>query len=212
MSALAIDSVGLLRGPRPAAAALGEGRAALLRSLGQPSSASDLARRLGQPRQRINYHLRELEKAGLVRLVEERRKGNCLERVVVATARSYLISPEALGALGPDPESVPDRASSAYLVASAGEAIREVAVLRERAANAGKKLATMTLRTSVRFDSAESMNAFAEELTDAVTRLAAKYHRDAPAGTECDPVSTGRLFKLMVASYPAVTKPEEPQP
>jgi len=60
-----------------------------------------LARKLGLPRQRLNYHLRALEDAGLVELVEERRKGNCFERLLRATARSFVISPEALGVLGP---------------------------------------------------------------------------------------------------------------
>ena len=45
-------------------------------------------------------HLHELEKEGFVEFVEQRPKGNCLERVVRATARSYVISPAALGLLG----------------------------------------------------------------------------------------------------------------
>ena len=46
-----------------------------------------VARRLELPRQQIGYHLRELEQAGLVELVEERRKGNCIERVVRTAAQ-----------------------------------------------------------------------------------------------------------------------------
>jgi DNA-binding transcriptional ArsR family regulator len=37
-----------------------------------PESASSLAQRLGEKRQRLNYHLRLLEEAGHVELVEER--------------------------------------------------------------------------------------------------------------------------------------------
>jgi hypothetical protein len=50
---------------------------------------------LALPRQQVGYHLRALEQAGLVELVEERRKGNCIERIVRAAACSYVISPEA---------------------------------------------------------------------------------------------------------------------
>ena len=74
--------------------------------LGEPGSAAGLGRKLGLPRQRVNYHLRELEKEGLLEVVEERKKGNCVERIVRATARSYLISSEALGTLGSRPEEI----------------------------------------------------------------------------------------------------------
>src|SRR5262245_37054100 len=92
--------VAVVRDTARAASLMDPMRVALLERLGEPGSSSSLARDLGLPRQRINYHLRELEKAGFVELVEERRKGNCVERLVKATARTYLISPEVLGALG----------------------------------------------------------------------------------------------------------------
>ena len=57
-------------------------RMRILEHLSKPDSAAGVARRLELPRQQIGYHLRELEQAGLVELVEERRKGNCIERVV----------------------------------------------------------------------------------------------------------------------------------
>ncbi len=58
-----------------------------------------LAARSGLARQKVNYHLRELERHGLVELVEERRKGNVTERVMRATAASFVISPAALAAV-----------------------------------------------------------------------------------------------------------------
>ncbi|HVQ87270.1 MAG TPA: helix-turn-helix domain-containing protein, partial [Actinomycetes bacterium] len=71
-------------------------RAQLLAALAKAQSATMLAARIGLPRQKVNYHLRALERHGLVELVEERRKGNCTERVLQATAQSYVISPAAL--------------------------------------------------------------------------------------------------------------------
>jgi DNA-binding transcriptional ArsR family regulator len=184
----------VIRRPAAAAALLDPARQKLLAHLKQPDSASGLARRLRLPRQRINYHLRELERAGLVELVEERRKGNCLERVVQATARAFLISPEALGPLGPTAEMVADRLSSAYLMAAAGRTIRELASLEARARKAGKRIATLTLEADVRFASAQSRAAFAEELTEVLARLTAKYHNDRAPG--------GRRFRLLAAIHP----------
>ncbi|MER6900854.1 helix-turn-helix domain-containing protein, partial [Amycolatopsis sp. NPDC000740] len=77
-------------------------RARLLAELAQPASATMLAARVDLPRQKVNYHLRALEKHGLVELVEERRKGNVTERMMQATASSYVISPSALAAVQPD--------------------------------------------------------------------------------------------------------------
>lgn len=184
----------VIRSPDAAAALLEPTRQKLLAHLKEPDSATGLSRRLKLPRQRINYHLRVLESAGLVTLVEERRKGNCLERVVRASARSFVISPEALGALGPTAEIAADRLSSAYLIASAGRAIRDVAALETRARKEGKRVATLTLEADVRFADAATRARFAEELADSVARLAAKYHDDRAPG--------GRKFRLLAAVHP----------
>jgi DNA-binding transcriptional ArsR family regulator len=190
-AALALE---VIRKPQRAAALLDATRQKLLAHLAEPDSAAGLARKLRLPRQRINYHLRALERAGLVRLVEERRKGNCVERVVRATARAFVISQEALGALGLTAEAARDRFSTAFLIAAAGRAIREVAALEARARREGKRLATFTLDTDVQFESAEARAAFAEELADALARLAVKYHNEQAPG--------GRRFRLLAAVHP----------
>jgi DNA-binding transcriptional ArsR family regulator len=188
-------ALSVIRQADTAAVLLDPVRQQLLSQLAEPDSASGLARRLRLPRQRINYHLRALETAGLVELVEERRKGNCLERVVRATARAFVISPEALGPLGLTLDTAPDRLSSAYLIAAAGQTIRDVGALEARARRQQKRLATLTLETEVRFATAESRAAFAEELVATVARLAARYHDErAP---------NGRRFRLLTAVHPA---------
>lgn len=192
----------IVTSPAAAGALMDPIRLRLLSELAEPGSASSLSRSSGQPRQRINYHLHELERAGLVELVEERKKGNCVERVVRATARAYVVCPTVLGAMSPDPATFADRTSSAYLIAVSGQTIREVAELRDRAQRAGKQLPTLTVQTEVRFNSASAMNSFAEEATAMLATLVAKYH----AGDGDD---NGRLFKFTLGGHPAITKPEE---
>ena len=179
-----------------AAAALSPFRLGLLKGLQQPESASGLARRLGLPRQQVNYHLRELERHGLVELVEERRKGNMTERVLQATASSYVISPAALATVAPDPQRSPDRLSARWLLAVAARLVSDVGALITGATRAGKRVATFALDGEVRFASAADRAAFAEELTNAVTRLVSKYHNDAVQG--------GRKFRVVVAVHPAL--------
>ena len=170
-------------------------RLKILEELAEPDSAAGLARRLGLPRQKLNYHVRQLEDQGLVESVGERKVRNCTERLVRAVARSYLISPATLGGLAVDPAAIPDRASSAYLVAVAAQVIQEVAEQRDRAHGARKRLPTLTLQTEVRFASPETQNAFATELSQTLARLISKYH------DEDEP--DGRRFRVMVGAYPA---------
>lgn len=170
-------------------------RLRILEMLAEPDSASGLARRLEMPRQTVNYHLRELEKERLVEFVEQRQRGNCLERVVRARARAYLISPAALGTLGLAPDARGDQFSAAYLVSAAARTIRDITVLRERADAAGKSLATLTIETSIRFASAERRREFTEELLAAIAGLAAKYHDETSPG--------GRRFRLMAGAHPS---------
>ena len=89
-----MHDVAVIEDPAAAEASLDPIRARLLAELAEPGSASTLAARVGLTRQKANYHLRALERHGLVELVEERRKGNCTERVLQATAASYVISPD----------------------------------------------------------------------------------------------------------------------
>jgi DNA-binding transcriptional ArsR family regulator len=186
---------------RRIAAVLDPLRLKILEGLREPDSAAGLARRFSIPRQKVNYHLRELEKLGLLEKVEERRKGNCTERIVRATARAYLISPEALGPLAADPDKIQDRFSSTYLVAVAARAIQELATLREQADQANKKLATFTLQTSIRFCSTAHRNEFAQELSNTIAKLTTKYHDEKSPG--------GRTFRVFTGIYPAITKPQK---
>jgi DNA-binding transcriptional ArsR family regulator len=193
-------AVRMVDGVHQAATLLHPMRLRIMETLDRPDSATGLARKLGLPRQKINYHLRELEREGLVTLVEERKKRNCVERVVRAVAQSFLIDPAALGNLAADPSRIRDRFSLAYLVAVAARAIRDLAVIQRRADKAGKPVATLTLQADVRFASAADRNAFAEELAQTVATLAARYHDEkAP---------DGRLFRCIVGAYPAITKDE----
>jgi DNA-binding transcriptional ArsR family regulator len=173
-------------------------RARLLAELREPASAVGLAERLGLPRQKINYHLRLLEQHGLVELVEERRKGNCTERVVQAIGASYLISPAALDAIAPDPGRGGDRLSSQWLLALAGQLVRDIGQLLSGADRAGQRLATFALDGRIRFASAADRVAFVEELATAVADLVGRYHdENAPRG---------RDHRIVLALHPA-TKP-----
>jgi DNA-binding transcriptional ArsR family regulator len=169
-------------------------RLALLELLAEPDSAAGLARRLDLPRQRVNYHLRELETQKLVDLVETKQRGSVTERMYRRTGRTYALSPAALGSLATSPEEFQDRFSAAFQIALASRSIRELAELEAGARSAGKKLPTFAIEGSVRFASPADRSAFAEELTAAVAHLIEKYHDERAAG--------GRTFRVQLGAYP----------
>lgn len=193
--------VTVIESPAAAEASLDPIRSRLLAELATPGSASTLAVKIGLPRQQLNYHLRTLERHGLVELVEERRKGNMTERLLQATAASYVISPAALAAVQPDPERAPDRLSAFWLLALAARLVRDVGALLLGARKAGKRVATFALDGEIRFASAADRAAFAEELSHSVAALVAKYHDDAVAG--------GRTHRIVVAIHPSVPSATE---
>ena len=169
-------------------------RLEILSELAEPESAAGLARRIGVPRQQVNYHIRQLEDQGLVKLVGERRVRNCIERLVQAVGRSYMISPAALGELGADPERIEDKTSAGYLLAVASQMIRDLAGLQRRTGHPDNDARTLALRADIRFKSRAAQTAFAAELTEEVARLVTKYH--------VPRASKRRLFRVHASAYP----------
>ena len=97
-----------------------------------------------------------------------------------------------------------DRFSSTYLIGAAAKVVRDVAILRDRAATARKKLPTLTVQAEVRFASAKARHAFAEELSQQIADLAAKYHDEESA--------EGRTHRVILGAYPKITKTEDGKP
>ena len=93
-------SVEVIHDPAAATVALDPIRSRILSHLSHPASAAMLAAQLRIPRQKINYHLRALEAHGLVTVAERRQWGGLTERLLVATASSYMVSPAAMGPVG----------------------------------------------------------------------------------------------------------------
>lgn len=204
----------VIEDPAAAEASLDPIRTRILRELVEPGSATQLAAKVGLPRQKVNYHLKTLERHGLVELVEERRRGNVTERILRATAASYLISPSALASVAPDPHRFSDRFSAFWLLALAGRMVQEMGQLIAGAAAARQKLATFAIDGEITFRSAADRAAFAEELGVAVTLLVDKYHdggrvlpAESGAGSSAAPAPAGRKHRLVVALHPSLKAP-----
>lgn len=183
-----------------AAALLDDTRLAILGCLREPGSAASVAARLGAPRQRIGYHVRELERAGLVTPVTERAHGGLVERLLQASAAGYVLAPQALGPVAADPLAVADRLSTHYQLAVASRIVHDLAELRIRAERTRKSVPTLTIDTRVRLPSADAQHAFATDLANAVAQVVEKYHDERSPG--------GRTFACAVTVHPNVTFPD----
>ena len=180
--------------PERALAMLQPQRLELLEQLDEPSSAAALGRRLGLPRQRLNYHLHELERHGFVEVAETRRRGSAVERIYRRTGRSYAISAAALGRLGEPAAEVQDRFSSSWQIALASRTLRELGALRDAAALAAQPLPTLALDVEVRFATPAARQEFAEALAGALANLVERYH---DAGSD-----DGRTYRVYAGAYP----------
>jgi DNA-binding transcriptional ArsR family regulator len=190
--------------PGAATVALEPIRSRLLAEMAVPTSAATLATKVGLARQKINYHLNTLEAHGLVKLASERKWGGLTERLLVATASSYIVSPSAMGPVAVDPKREMDRLSASYLIALGARVVREVADLVRRAKDTGKRLATLAVDTEVRFRLPTDRAAFSAELAEAIAKLVAKYHDESAPG--------GRAHRLVVVAHPLPQKSEPREP
>jgi DNA-binding transcriptional ArsR family regulator len=190
--------------PAAATVALDPTRARLLAELAEPVSAAALADRVGLSRQKINYHLRTLEAHGLATVAGTRKWGGLKERMLVATATSYVVSPDALGPLASDPARASDRLSAQYLIALAARMVREVGDLLRKSRQTAKRLATLSIDTEVRFRSAADRAAFTDELTRSIASLVSRYHDESAPG--------GRRHRLVVVAHPSPHKQVAKEP
>ena len=175
-------------------------RLKILSALLEPDSAAGVARRMKLPRQTVNYHVRELARARLLARAGRRRRRHLYEQCYVATARGYVLSPELLGELAADPAQVADTFSAKYLIGLAAKVQSELARSTELAAAAGKRIATLSINTELRFTSPEQRAQFTEELQRAIVEVAGR--RSSPYAMADGSAAEGRPFRLVVGCYP----------
>ena len=189
----------LVREPERVRLALSPLRRQLLERLDQPMSATRLAELLGLARQKVNYHLRLLEGAGMVELVEERRRRGCIERVVRATSKAFVVDPGVL--VADPPATQQDRFAAEHLVAVASGVVRDVARMQAGAERTGRRLLTFTIETEIRFAEPADVERFTAAVADAVARTAHRFNAE-----------TGQLYRIVVGGHPAPTPQPQEKP
>lgn len=179
-------------------------RAEIAAMLKEPASAAEIARSIGEPPQRINYHLKALEKAGLVRKVGTRQVRNLVEVLYQAVARTFVLS-ESLG-LHPDAvRRIKDQSSLMHLFTTSERLKQDALLLMERS-EANEEIPSASLHTRVYLSGEEERNRFVREYIDAVKRLAEKYQVAQP-----NKQGEGAAYQVVLAVYPEPARKEGEQ-
>jgi DNA-binding transcriptional ArsR family regulator len=189
--------VALIDQPDRVRLALSPVRRQLLERLRTPASASQIAAELTLGRQRVNYHLRALERAGLLELVEERQRRGCTERVLVTRARLFVVDPAVMNATEPaaaaQPGAAQDRFAAEHLINSAAAIVRDVARMQAKAQEQGTRLLTVTIDTELSLPTPADLERFTNKLAAFVAREA--------AALESTPGN--RRYRLVIGAHPA---------
>ena len=171
-------------------------RIRMLAALREPATAASVARLIGHTRQKANYHLKELERGGLVCAVGERRKGNVVEQLFRATAGTYLVSPQIAWSGGQRPQALRDQAALAALVDLGERVNRDACALLDRAAFDGEEISSAVVEAEVAFSDAEARSDFMRDYLEAIGPLLKKH------GVK----SAGAAYRVALAVYPQVEK------
>jgi DNA-binding transcriptional ArsR family regulator len=166
-------------------------RLRILAALREPTSAAAVARELGEPRQKVNYHVKELERAGLASRVGERRAGNLMESLYQATAATYVVSPRLAWVDRPRIDALAEQVALENLVALGERLQQAAALLLDRAAFDGEKIASAAVEAEVHFADAAQRKAFLTEYVSAIGPLLKKYG---------DP--RGEAYRVVFAVHP----------
>jgi|SRR5262245_9006225 len=146
-------------------------RLRILDALRAPDSAAGVARRLGEPRQRVNHHVRELVKAGLLVDAGERRKGNFVEHLYESAGGTFVVSPRLTWGDGARLQAIADQVSLHHLVDVGERLQRDAAALLDRAAFDGAQIPSATVEATVRFPDAAARAGFLDEYLELAARL-----------------------------------------
>jgi DNA-binding transcriptional ArsR family regulator len=175
-------------------------RQRILQEAVDPSSASEIARRIGDTPQKVNYHVRTLVEAGLLVPAGEQRKRNLTEKRYRATARSYVLLPGVLGRVSAETRRVTDELSATHLLQLSAVMQAELGATMDQDRSSGSETPTLALDAELRFESRRQRAAFASALREAVAEVIARY--TAPARTDDGRASPGRPYRLVLGCYP----------
>lgn len=171
-------------------------RMELMQLLGEPRTCTDLAAALNLTPQKAYYHVKVLEKAGLVSRVAERKVKGISEGIYQAAGSSVWISPELTARLGGE-KQVRQQVALGQLGELAGMVMEDA-----RALGAEPDAPVLTLNAAIELADPADRKAFMADVQDAIQQIARLY------GATGELVDEGERYRLVLACY-RQPEPEE---
>lgn len=174
-------------------------RIEILRQMDEPSTCPELADYFDESPQKIYYHVKALEKAGLVEKVDEKRVRGTVEGYYQARARSYWLAPHLVGKVGDMPTS-PDEKSLQVLLRLAEDVHDDIGKLANQV-QVGQDVPSLSLSAHIHLPTSDRRAEFLEEVAILFQSLARKYGTPSMDAT----LENDEGYRLVLACYP---KPE----
>lgn len=196
----------LVHGIEEAGALLHPLRLQVLSQLDMPRSCAEIGAALRETPQKIHYHVKVLERAGLVEKVAERRVRALAEGLYRATARSYWLSPKLVERIG-GPRRARDTASLEHLLGLAEELPIHLGALAQQVVD-GRSVPSLGVTADVDLADPARRAAFLRDVEESIRSIAERYGRVGPA-----PGGAGREgYRLLLACYPHPEARRAPRP
>ena len=186
-----------------AAALLKPIRIDILKQMERPRTCPELAADFGESAQKIYYHVKALQNAGLVDKVEEKRVRGVVEGHYQARARSYWLAPALVGQIG-SAEMTRDQVSLRVLLDLAEEVHEDIGRLGHQS-EAGKDTPSLSMSAHIHLPDASRRAEFLNEIQDIFQHLATKY------GLPEDDlaITNEQGFRLVLMCYPQLEDDHE---
>ncbi|OOE12331.1 ArsR/SmtB family transcription factor [Fictibacillus arsenicus] len=180
--------------PEQAAALLHPVRSEIISLLKEPRSATELSKVMNDSAQKVNYHLKTLEKVGLVTRAGTRNVRNLVEVLYRSAGKTFLLS-DSLGLSQETIRKLKDQTALAHVLSLTEKIKRDAVSLMEEAEDEEIPSAVMEMELSLL--DVEERQAFLQGYTNMLSELIKKHHNPKPGKS--------KTFHVSMAMYP---KPE----
>jgi len=180
-----------IESPEQATVLLNPLRGEIIAQLMEPASATEVARQLGETAQRINYHLKALEKAGLVQKVGTRQVRNLVEVLFRSIAKTFVLA-ESLSMKPETVQRLKDQSSLAHLITTSERIKRDAMLLMEQS-DANEVIPSASLELQVHLADEQQRQAFVDEYAVMVQQLVSRYTSTS---------SEDSTYQLLLTVYP----------
>lgn len=165
----------------------------ILQMLDKPRTCPEIGDALGETAQKIYYHVKALENAGLVVKTAEKQVRGAMEGYYEAKARSYWLAPQLVGQVG-SPRSAQDQTSLRVLLSLTEEIQTDVGHLAHKT-EMGHEVASLSLSAYIQLPDVNRRAEFLHEVQSTFRHLATKY------GATAD-LAQDESFRLVLVCYP----------